>query len=81
MVKRKNVKTKIDQKNGRKKKQELKLEGVHNALHLLKKMEDVQIWNAMFANIDFVGHVDFQKGVYFIKCKLIPERQELYVYL
>ena len=34
----------------------------------------------MFANIDFVGHVDYQKEVFFIECKLIPERQELYVF-
>lgn len=43
-------------------------------------MEAVLIWNVMFANIDFVGHVDYQKEVFFIECKLIPERQELYVF-
>ena len=44
-------------------------------------MVDVLIWSAMCANIDFVGLVDYQKKVFSIKCKLILERQELYVSL
>jgi hypothetical protein len=43
-------------------------------------MEDVLIWSVMFANIDFVGLVDYQKKAFFIKCKSILERQEFYVF-
>jgi hypothetical protein len=44
-------------------------------------MEGVQIWSAMYVNIGFAGLVGFQKKVFFIKCNLILERQEFYVYL
>ena len=44
-------------------------------------MEGVQIWSAMYVDIDFVGLVGFQKKAFFIKCNLTQERQEFYVYL
>jgi hypothetical protein len=52
------------------------LENVHNVQLLLKKMVVVLIWSAIFANIDFVGLVDCQKEVFFIKCKLILVKLE-----